>query len=184
MWWANSIYLDAALPYGVRSAPKIFSGVSNSLLWALHASGADLSLHYLDGFLLLGPPDSPACAKSLKSILSLCDFLGVPVAEEKMEGPSITPTISEIEIDTVLLQFRLPHDKLFHRMDRLAHWMRSGPNLVPRRSGTNRDLLSLIGLLNHAASVVQPGRTFLRSLINAASSVKPLDHHVHLSPRA
>ena len=38
--------------------------------------------------------------------------------------------------------------------------------------------LSLIGLLNHAATVVQPGRTFLRSLIDVSTTVDLLDHHV------
>ena len=45
-------------------------------------------------------------------------------------------------------------------------------------------LLSLIGHLNHAATVVKPGHTFIRSLIDASSSVKSLDHHIHLSPAA
>ena len=44
--------------------------------------------------------------------------------------------------------------------------------------------MSLIGLLNHAAAVVRPGRIFLRSLIDAASTVKVLDYHVHLSAKA
>ena len=41
--------------------------------------------------------------------------------------------------------------------------------------------MSLIGHLNHAAMVVWPGRAFLRSLIDAASTAKELDHWVHLN---
>ena len=52
------------------------------------------------------------------------------------------------------------------------------------RSGTKRELLSLVGLLFHAARVVAPGRAFVRSLIDAASSVLVLDHHVCLSAAA
>ena len=37
-------------------------------------------------------------------------------------------------------------------------------------SCTKRELLSLIGLLQHAAKVVVPGRTFVRRLINLSSS--------------
>ena len=47
-----------------------------------------------------------------------------------------------------------------------------------------RDLLSLIGVLHHAAKVIKPGRTFVRSLIDASMTVKSLDHHVHLNARA
>ena len=50
--------------------------------------------------------------------------------------------------------------------------------------GTKRELLSLIGLLNHAATVVRPGRTFLRSLIDASTTVVHLDHHVTLRAQA
>ena len=42
----------------------------------------------------------------------------------------------------------------------------------------------MIGLLNHAAKVVRPGRPFLRNLINASMSVRSLDHRVHLSAAA
>lgn len=184
MQWKGATYLDAALPFGLRSAPKIFSAVADGLLWILHSKGAKLSLHYLDDFLLLGPPDSPVCAEALHIFQALCEELGVPIAEEKTEGPSTTLTFLGIEIDTASLQLRLPQDKLHKLMVLLGQWMQGSPNLSPRRSGTKRDLLSLIGLLNHAASVVQPGRTFLRSLIDASTSVRALDHHVHLSARA
>ena len=47
-----------------------------------------------------------------------------------------------------------------------------------------RELLSLIGLLTHAASVVRPGRAFLRSLIDVAAAVRDLDHWVQLNSAA
>ena len=55
---------------------------------------------------------------------------------------------------------------------------------MPWRSGKERDLLSLIGLLNHAATVVRPGRSFLRSLIDASATTAHLDHWVHLNALA
>ncbi len=45
---------------------------------------------------------------------------------------------------------------------------------TPQSSGKKRDLLSLLGLLHHTASVVRPGRAFLCSLIHAAVAVKSL----------
>ena len=44
------------------------------------------------------------------------------------------------------------------------------------RHGKKRELLSLLGLLNHAATVVRPGRVFMRNLIEASTTVKDLDH--------
>ncbi len=183
MKWKDSIFLDAALPFGLHSAPKIFSAVADGLLWLLHSKGAVHSIHYLDDFLLLGPAGSPACAVALQEFLALCSHLGVPVTEEITEGPASTVTFLGIELDTVANQLRLPEDKR-RELAELHHWMIGQPSPLLRRSGTKRDLLSLIGLLNHAASVVKPGRTFLRSLIDVSCSVKALDHHVHLRSKA
>ena len=184
MRWKEDNYIDATLPFGLRSAPKIFSALADGLLWILHKKGADLSIHYLDDFLLLGPPGSLACATALRTFLSLCEELGVPVAEEKTEGPVTTLTFLGIEINTQSMQLRLPSDKLQDLSARVGHWMRGGTSPSPRRTGKKRDLLSLIGLLNHAVSVVQPGRTFVRSLIDASTTVKSLEHHIHLSAQA
>ena len=184
MHWKEAIYIDTALPFGLRSAPKIFSALADGLIWILHSKGADQSIHYLDNFLLIGPPDSPECAAALQTLLALCTELGVPVAEEKTDGPSTILIFLGIEIDTITMQLRLPHDKLKDLTTTLGRWMQGGRSPSPRRTGKKRDLLSLIGLLNHAATVVQPGRTFLRSLIDASTTVKCLEHHVHLSARA
>ena len=54
-----------------------------------------------------------------------------------------------------------------------GHWL-------TRRSAMKRELLSLIGHCQHAASVVKPGRTFLHHLIDLAASVRSLHHRVHV----
>ena len=160
MRWRDSIYIDCTLPFGLRSVPKIFSALADGLMWIIHSKGHELSLHYLDDFLLMGPPGSPACAEALHITRQLCEDLGIPIAEEKTEGPT-----------QELLQC-------------INHWMGNrrsqGTGRRPRHSGTKRDLLSPLGLLNHAATVVRPGRTFLCSLINASTKVARLDHHVSL----
>ena len=35
--WKDSIYLDAALPFGLASTHKIFSAVADFLLWVMHS---------------------------------------------------------------------------------------------------------------------------------------------------
>ena len=171
-------------PFGLRSAPKIFSALADGLLWILNSKGWDQSLNYLDDFLLLGPPASPKCAEALHSFLAFCNQLGVPVVKEKTEGPSTSLSFLGIQIDTKSLQLRLPEDKLRNLVTLLGKWMQDSPTLSPQRSGTKRDLLSLICLLSHAASVVKPDRTFIHSLIDESVSVKALDHHIHLSAKA
>ena len=82
------------------------------------------------------------------------------------------------------MQTRLPQEKLDCLQKTIAQWMKETNHPTPRDSGKKRELLSLIGLLSHAASVVRPGRAFLRSLIDAATSTQELDHWVHLNSMA
>ena len=48
----------------------------------------------------------------LQSFQSILQWLKVPVAKEKLEGPSTQLTFLGIELDTVLMVRRLPTDKL------------------------------------------------------------------------
>lgn len=55
MRWTEVLHIDTVLPFGLRSAPKIFSTLADGLIWIMHLKGATPSLHYLHDFLLLGP---------------------------------------------------------------------------------------------------------------------------------
>ncbi len=52
------------------------------------------------------------CCTVLKNFLSLCEYLGVPIAPEKTVGPETTLTFAGIELDTRLFEARLPADKI------------------------------------------------------------------------
>ena len=152
-------------------------------MWVVHSQGFTSSLHYLDDFLFLGHPNSPRC----KLLFShhLCEELGVKVGNKKTEEPSTILTFLGIEIDTQRQELRLPQDKLTSLTALLDKWMRRfSTHTTPRLTGTKRDLVSLIGVLNHADSVVCPGRTFLRNLIEASTTVKHLNHNETLRTQA
>ena len=40
MMWKGQLYIDTALPFGLRSAPKIFSALADALEWGLSAGVA------------------------------------------------------------------------------------------------------------------------------------------------
>ena len=50
MVWEGALYLDTALPFGLRSAPKIFNALADGLQWILEEQGVEV-IHYLDDFL-------------------------------------------------------------------------------------------------------------------------------------
>ena len=46
---------------------------------------------------------------------------------------------------------------------------------------TRREMESLVGILQHACSVISPGKTFLQRAISLLSSVKCQHHHIRLN---
>ena len=57
--WNRGTYIDRALPFGLRSAPKIFNAVADLIAWALACNRIQYQLHYLDDFLFLRPLTPP-----------------------------------------------------------------------------------------------------------------------------
>ena len=151
--WDKEFILTQHSPFGLRSAPKIFSTVSDALAWILQARGVRYQLHYLDNFLLFGSPRSAECEAALQCTLQTCQELGVPVAAHKTEGPSHQLTFLGIQINTVKMELSLPPEKLARIMATVSEWR-------GRRVATKKQLQSLVGVLSHVASVVLPGRTF------------------------
>ena len=162
--WQGRTYIDWALPFGLRSAPKLFSAVADAIAWVLHCQGVCYQLHYLDDFLFLGAPATSEATATLSLVTNVFQHLGIPVATHKTEGPATCVTFLGILIDTQAYELRLPTDKLSRLQALVDRWF-------PRRSCTKKDLESLIGHLSHAATVVRPGRTFLRQFFTLLTTV-------------
>ena len=173
--WEGSVYVDRALPFGLRSAPKIFTAVADMIAWAFHTAGIQDQIHYLDDFLFFSLPAS--ATNPLQSAMAMLEYLGVPVAREKVEGPACRVTFLGIVIDTVAFELRLPHTKIEKLQGLLEAWTGS-------KAHTRKELESLLGHLSHAASVVRPGRTFLRKLFALLHGAKAPHHFVRMSAGA
>ena len=170
----NQIYIDSMLPFGLRSAPKIFTAVADVLHWYLRKAGICYIEHYLNDFIIVAPPHAQLCQHHLTLLLQVCRHLGVPIAMHKTEGPSTQLTFLGIDIDTEEGQLRLPTDKLSRLMSSLQEWEN-------RKWCIRKDLESLIGLLNHACKVVRSGRSILRRMIDLLHSVNyPSNSRAHI----
>lgn len=167
--WEGRTYVDRSLPFGLRSAPKIFSAVADMIAWVLHCSGIQHQIHYLDDFLFIGAPNTGEGQKVLATALGVLQYLGVPVAIDKTEGPSTCLAFLGILIDTQRCELRLPEEKIRRLRSLLEEW-------GSKKRHTRGELESLLGHLSHAASVIRPGRTFLRQLFNLLRAVRGPDH--------
>ena len=172
--WDGRTFRDTALPFGLRSAPKIFSAVADGLAWALQCEGVNLSVHYLDDFLFWCPPDSPQCAVALDTAVATCTRLGFPIAADKTVGPTTALTFLGIEIDSAAQVLRLPREKL----SRLRHLVNTWSS---KRNASKRELQVIIGHLGHAAAVVTPGHLFLRNLIEASKRPRSPHHPTRIN---
>lgn len=175
--WEGRTYVDRALPFGLRSAPKIFSAVADMIAWSLHCAGIDHLLHYLDDFLFLCAPNTGDGARALALAMKIFDFLGIPVAVHKTEGPATSVTFLGILINTSTFELRLPADKLQRLQVLIQSW-------CSKKACTRKELESFLGHLSHAASIIRPGRTFLRQLFSLMHLAKAPHHYVRLSASA
>ena len=83
-------------------------------------------------------------------------------------------TFAGIEIDTIVMEARLPHDKL------VKCWAATVAIQV-KHLVTLKQLQSLIGLLGFACGVVVPGRACLWQLINLTIGVPCPHFHIRLN---
>ena len=112
MKWQNAYYFDRCLPMGCSSSCAIFEAFSTALEWlAMNRLGASRVLLILDDFLFIADSHDK-CHADLTNFLSMCEYIGVPIAHEKTVGPATTLQFSGITLDSVLQEARLPVDKL------------------------------------------------------------------------
>ena len=124
-------------------------------------------IHYLDDVLFLGPPNSGECRKSFLTALATCNELGVPVAVEKLEGPTTCVRFLGIELNSLSMSLKLPERQMASLKSGLASlvWAKCVCDL--------HQLQSLIGHLVHACQVLPLGKAFLNHLFHLANSTHP-----------
>ena len=177
MKWQGNYYFHRCLPMGCRSSCAIFERFSTALEWAAkQIFQADEIIHVLDDFLLIAK-SKQSCENLLSRFISLCNYLGVPIAPEKTIGPETELPFVGITLDSIRMEARLPEDKLKKCRTMLLDFYK-------RRKVTLRELQSLIGLLNFTCSVVLPGRAFLRRLIDLTRGIRRPHFKIRLNKDA
>ena len=172
--WNDQVYIDRNLPFGLRSAPKLFTAFADVVAWAIHCCGVRYILHYLDDFLIMGAPNSSEATIAASKAMEFFSATGIPVADHKTEGPATSLTFLGVLIDTDRFQLRLPEDKLLRLRELVMSWQ-------SKKSCTRKELESFVGHLAHAAVVIRPGRIFLRSLYALLAGVAKSHFYIRLN---
>ena len=155
--------------------PKVFSAVADA--WTLACEQVTNTTHYLDDFLFWSEQDSPADAHSLPVAQKLSDPFALPVIPAKMKGLSSCLTFLGLQFDMVARELCLSQEKLTRLILTFRH-------LSVSTNPTKRQLRSPIGILKHAASLVNPGHVFCRHNIENMKKPRALEQRIHLTHRA
>ena len=176
MQWRGRVYVDGCLPFGLRSAPLLFTAVADALQWVMEARGVAWLGHYRQFYHGWGS-QADKCRTNLGIMKAVCKEAGMPTEQEKEEGPTTVLTFLGIELDSEAMGIHLPAAKLHQLQESLRSWR-------GKKACRKRDLLSIIGVMSHACKAVRAGRSFLRHLIDLSMSVNHLNRHVRLNVEA
>lgn len=177
MQWQGKLLVDGCLPFGLRSAPLLFTVAADLLQWAVCKRGATWVRHYIDDFITVGKGGGDECMRNFLLLKQVCQEAGMPTEPDKDEGPATEIVFLGMELDSQKLEIRLPQEKL----ERLRQTLLGVRGMKACRK---RQLLSVIGVLSHASKAVRAGRSFVRRLIDLSAGVQHMDRFVRLSREA
>ena len=101
---------DTCLPFGARLSPGIFHRLTQAVKRIMAQKG-HLLVVYLDDFLIIAD-SKEACSEALMVLIKLLWKLGFSICWGKVINPTQRITFLGIELDSVAMSMRLPHDKL------------------------------------------------------------------------
>ena len=120
MQWKGQYFIDTCLPFGLRSAPKLFTTLADTAKWPVQTRGVKCCLHYLDDYFVVESPHMPA--KALAIATNTLAELGIPLAPDNVEGPTTRLSFLGIELDTIAMTASLPKHKLQRLQAMLDNW--------------------------------------------------------------
>ena len=180
--WQGIFYYYRVLPFGLRSAPIIFNSFTDSIEWILQDTcHLDEVMHYIDDFLNVTGPNLALATAYRDLILELLAHLSVPVAYEKVKGPTTKLVFLGIVLNTATLSSHLPCDKVQDIRSSLH-------GILARCFVSHRELASAVGKLSFALRANTAGSCGLRegkgSLYQACVSWNCAQHRHSLFPPA
>lgn len=167
--WRGKYFYRLVLPFGLRSSPKLFTIFATAFMGILRRRGVRYGMFYLDDFLVVGLPGTDECQKAMELMDKVAAELGVILHPVKRDGPATCIIFLGIGIDSVNMRVFLPEKKKLKAKLLCAEVVDSG-------RASLRKLQSLVGVLQHASQVVQPGRLMTRRLLEV------MRHHDVRSP--
>ena len=165
----DHIYFESRLPFGLRSSCLNAQRVTRAVILIYNTKTKSFAVGYVDD--VIGCSPAISAFMDYDSFCALSDELGLGRTLDKCVAPTYRVVWIGLQFDTIAMEISLPPEKRDRIIAALQAWL-----LKP--SGSKTALQSLLGTLNHAASVVVIGRAFtgrILDIINQDSFPVPLD---------
>ena len=152
----GSTYLDICPPFGLKTSAMFMQRTSEAITH-IHGKAGHYSRPYLDDF---GGADATRdrAMSALKSLQDIMRELGVAEALHKVCQPSQTMIWLGILFNSVEMTMTIPSEKMAEIGTTLREW-------DGKTRATQREIQSLLGLLNFVASVSPPARIFTNRIL-------------------
>lgn len=156
MFFEGQYYIDVCPSFGARLSSSACQRSTSAVVYLLRKDG-HWALNYLDDFC---GSDSTLSAASLAydAIHTLCDDLGLKLADEKCAPPSQRMVWLGFMVDTNLMTVTIPEEKLTEVLLECRTWLKT-------RSALKKRVQSLAGKLIHLAKCIQPARKFMSRIL-------------------
>ena len=126
---------------GLSFSCKLFETFSTAVHWIIdHKLGGSGCVHFLDDFLFVGPANSPLCLQTLEMFLTMSKQIGLPIKADKTVFPTTTLTFLGLDLDSELMEIRLPLDKLGKLKDQFNHFKLKKKIHIERTTVINRPI--------------------------------------------
>ncbi len=79
MKWKGVTFVDGTLPFGLRSAPLLFTALGDAIEWITTKNGAKWLSYYIDDFVMVGKKGTMECSESMRLLKETCQRLGMPL---------------------------------------------------------------------------------------------------------
>ena len=165
--WLNRIIIYKCLSFGLSTAPSIYNKFADLILWACTFHKKSLFktkqpkifniLHYLDDF-FGGHTSKNVCAKQMKYIVWLLDFLNIPTNPSKVVGPTQKADVLGWACRTVpKVQIGLAERKRLKYIEFIK-------KLLTFNKMSFKQAEKVVGYVRHTCKVYLIGNKFVRGL--------------------
>ena len=153
----NRLYFDVCLSMGSKSAAYCCQRTTNAVSFVYNKFGYE-DVNYLDD---LGAAEEESKAEEAYDCLGwILDTIGIKESKKKACPPAYIAIFLGILFNTLTMTMEITEDRLQELRSLLENWM--------LKTHTNlREVQSLLGKLNFAASTVRAGRVFISRIINS-----------------